>query len=294
MKSIVRPFTLLGARITSFLSTTLANVSKPKNTVTNTYRFHEFDIPIDLLNMTGGGIDTFDVIADAHMNNLRKFIGISPDHSIVEIGCGIGRDAIPLTKILSKRGRYLGVDIIKRSIDFCNQNIKARYNNFDFVHYDVADQLHNPNGSTKTTDIRLPVPDQSVDRIIVWSVFTHLYETDIRHYLSEFRRLLKIDGLAYITVFIVDEAILDSARKTNLTPFNLRFEYKLSENCFINDPDFPLGAIAYRRNALQSMINDAGLELKRNFLRGSWSGFYKEPEDGQDAMILGPGRYASN
>ena len=58
-----------------------------------TYRFHEFDIPVDLLNLTGGGIDTFDVIAAAHMTGLSQFIGISPNHSILEIGCGIGRES---------------------------------------------------------------------------------------------------------------------------------------------------------------------------------------------------------
>ena len=250
------------------------------------YRFHEFDIPVDLLNLTGGGIDTFDVIAAAHMTGLSQFIGISPDHSILEIGCGIGRDAIPLTKILSEEGKYLGVDIIERSVNFCNENIKAKYKNFDFIHYDVADQLHNPTGTTKTTGIKLPIKDHSIDRVIAWSVFTHLYEVDIRHYLKEFRRVLKPDGVGYVTMFVVDDAILESARKTNLTPFNLRFEHPLTENCFINDPAFPLGAIAYRREALNAMIADAGLGLKRDFLRGAWSGYYPNPEDGQDVMII--------
>jgi SAM-dependent methyltransferase len=267
------------------------NAGLSKDVKLDTYRFHEFDIPIELLNMTGGGVETFDAIADAHISNLKKFIGISPGHSILEIGCGIGRDAIPLTKLLSKNGKYLGVDIIKRSIDFCNKNIKARYKNFNFIHYDVADQLHNPNGTIKTVDIKLPMPDQSIDRIIAWSVFTHLYENDIRHYLNEFRRVLKTDGLAYVTVFVVDEVILNAARKTNLTPFNLRFEHLLTEGCFINDPAFPLGAIAYTRDALHAMIKDAGLALNRDFLRGAWSGFFSEPEDGQDVMILTiPGR----
>lgn len=267
------------------------NAGLSKDVRMDTHRFHEFDIPIDLLNMTGGGVETFDAIADAHISNLKKFIGISPDQSILEIGCGIGRDAIPLTKLLSENGKYLGVDIIKPSIDFCNKNIKARYKNFDFIHYDVADQLHNPNGTIKTADIKLPVSDQSIDRIIAWSVFTHLYENDIRHYLNEFRRVLKSDGLTYVTVFIVDDVILDSARRTNLTPFNLTFEHLLAEGCFINDPAFPLGAIAYTRDALLAMIKDAGLELNRDFLRGAWSGFFSEPEDGQDVIILNTHRH---
>src|SRR6266540_5751168 len=96
---------------------------------------------------------------------------------------------------------------------------------------------------------------------------------------------------AYVTVFVVDEVILNAARKTNLTPFNLRFEHLLTEGCFINDPAFPLGTIAYTRDALHAMIKDAGLALNRDFLRGAWSGFFSEPEDGQDVMILNTHRH---
>lgn len=46
-----------------------------------TFRFYEFDIPVPLLNMTGGGTDTFDIISQGHIDNLRKFIGIEPDES---------------------------------------------------------------------------------------------------------------------------------------------------------------------------------------------------------------------
>ena len=253
----------------------------------DTFRFHEFDIPVDLLNLTGGGVDSFAQISDAHIRNLKNFIGISSEHSILEIGCGIGRDAIPLTKLLSKNGKYLGVDIIKRSVDFCNENISKNYKNFKFIHFDVTDQLHNPTGTARTTDISLPIEKQSIDRIILWSVFTHLYAEDIQHYLKEFRRVLKSDGLVYATVFVIDDEILASARKTNVTPFNLTFRHQLNENCFINDPAYPLGAIAYKQGALRRMVSEAGLEMKREFLRGAWSGYYTNPEDGQDVMILG-------
>ena len=252
----------------------------------NTYKFHEFDIPIDLLNMTGGGVDTFEEISDGHINNLKKFVGIYEDHNILEIGCGIGRDAIPLTKIISNKGAYLGIDIIKPSIDFCTINIKSKYPNFDFIHFDIKDQLHNPNGIRKTVDIRLPIPDRSIDRVIGWSVFTHLYATDIQHYLNEISRVLKPNGLAYLTVFIVDEAILHVARKESRTIYNLKFEHKLTEDCYINNQQCPLGAVAYTRDSLFRMIKAAGLELQRDFLRGSWSGFYSEPQEGQDAMVL--------
>ena len=135
-----------------------------------TFRFHEFDIPVPLLNMTGGGTDTFDIMSRAHIDNLRRHIRIDPDNSFMEIGCGIGRDAIPLYKILSSKGKYIGLDIIKPSIDFCADNIVPRYPNFRFVHFDIKDQLHNPSGIGDMTDHVLPVEESWIDKVIAWSV----------------------------------------------------------------------------------------------------------------------------
>ena len=102
---------------------------------TPVYRFKGYDIPIDLMELTGGGPSTFDAISQAHTDNLRRWIGLEPTHTVLEIGCGIGRDAIPLTEILSE-GRYVGIDIIKRSIDWCTDNIAKRHPNFGFYHYE--------------------------------------------------------------------------------------------------------------------------------------------------------------
>ncbi len=252
-----------------------------------TFKFHEFDIPVDLLNKTGGGIDTFEVISQMHMNLLEKFIGIDKDHSLLEIGCGIGRDAIPLTKLLSKDGKYVGIDIIKPSVDFCSNNITKLYPNFNFVHFDVKDQLHNPDGLSSMNEFRLPMEDKSVDRIFAWSVFTHMYDGDILYYLKEFKRVLRDNGKVYTTCFIITDDILKKARETNLTIFDLRFEHKLDDGSFINNKDFPLGAIGYSPVRWRNIINDSGLELKRNFVQGVWCGYHEFPEDGQDGLVLG-------
>ena len=206
---------------------------------------------------------------------------------MLEIGCGIGRDAIPLTEIIHD-GLYVGIDIIEPSVDWCNGNITAKHSNFQFYHFDVKDQLHNNGGSIKTVDITLPLADNTVDRIILFSVFTHMFRADIEHYLKECRRVLKPGGLIYATTFIFDDDILRSARATNLTPFDLRFEHEVESGCRINDPIHPLGAVAYTREAWDGMVQTSGLSYAKPFLTGSWSGFYSEPQDGQDVAILTP------
>ena len=252
---------------------------------TPTYHFKGYDIPVDLMEMTGGGPATFDIISQGHIDNLRRWIGLAPGQTVLEIGCGIGRDAIPLTEILTD-GRYVGVDIIKRSIDWCRDNISPRHPNFAFFHFDVQDQLHNPTGTIKTTDIRIPLAYRSVDRIVLFSVFTHMFQSDIEHYLREFKRVLKPSGLVYATTFLFTDEILAKARATNLTPFDLRFEHEIDPNCRINDPLHPLGAVAYTTAAWDEMMAASGLRYAKPFLRGAWSGFYSDPQDGQDVAIL--------
>jgi ubiquinone/menaquinone biosynthesis C-methylase UbiE len=47
-------------------------------------------------------------------------------------------------------------------------------------------------------DFTLPVPDKSVDRIALGSVFTHLFEREIVHYMREIGRVLKPNGLGRV------------------------------------------------------------------------------------------------
>lgn len=266
---------------------TILKKVKSKILSPKTHAFMGYEIPVELMLLTGGGPDTFAAISAVHIANLKRWVGLSPDHTVLEIGCGIGRDAIPLTQIL-KNGRYVGIDIIGRSIEWCSKNISKRHPNFRFVHFDVSDHLHNKNGSIRTTDVRFPLPDHSVDRIILFSVFTHMYKADIEHYLKEFRRVLKPDGLVVATTFVYTEEILAKARSTNLTPYDLRFEFEIEPGCRINDREHPLGAVAYTREVWDEMVQRSGMRLVRPILGGGWSGYYAGTEDGQDVAILAP------
>ncbi|RUW46495.1 class I SAM-dependent methyltransferase [Mesorhizobium sp. M8A.F.Ca.ET.021.01.1.1] len=253
----------------------------------DTFNFRGYEIPIHLMMLTGGGPETFEEISDKHFLSLRKHVAIEPDQKLLEIGCGIGRDAIPLSSFLTS-GAYMGVDIIRPSIEWCADHISKRSPNCEFVHFDVKDQLHNPHGTITTKEIYLPVSNESVDRIFLFSVFTHMFEDDIIHYLKEFKRSIKIDGLVYATTFVFDDLILDKARETNLTIFDLRFEHQISDGCRINNLTFPLGAVAYTLDKWLEMINIAGFRLRTSVIRGGWSGAFENRLDGQDVLVLEP------
>jgi len=247
--------------------------------------FKGYAIPDDLVRMTGAGPESFEGISAAHLKIIQETIGIEPHHTFLEPGCGIGRDAIPLTEVLTQ-GRYVGVDVIRSSIEWCSRNITPRHPNFTFYHFDIEDQTGNPHGKLKTKDTRFPLEDATVDRIILFSVFTHMYVEDIGHYLREFYRVLKPGALVYATAFIFDDNILQSAWKTLPADSNLRFEHQLAPGCRVSNPRYPLGAIAFTREVMDLLVKQSGLTYVK-FFTGAWSGYYEQPGQlGQDGMIL--------
>jgi SAM-dependent methyltransferase len=249
------------------------------------FHFRGYDIPIDLLENTGGGPETFEAISDNHLILLQQYIGIKETDSVMEIGCGIGRDAIPLTELLG-RGRYIGTDTIGPSIQWCQKNISERFPNFSFVHHDINDTLHNPTGTLRAFDIRLPADEGSVDLIILQSVFTHMFHDEIIHYMKEFSRVLKPGGKVWTTVFIIDEGILANIRDNAKTQHALSFKHQYGPGCNINTRDEPRGAVAFEEEKLKMMIAAGGLELAAPILWGAWSGQREEPKCGQDGLIL--------
>ncbi len=246
-----------------------------------------YKIPVELVMLTGGGTDDWDTISEYHAEMYRKYTPLNPDDFVLEVGSGVGRDAIQLTKMLSNKGKYIGFDIIKPSIEWSQQNITKRHKNFTFLYYDINSQIHNSGGSITTTDIKLPAKDGSVDRIFLHSVFTHMFEKDIVHYLREFHRVIKPDGLVLASFFIIDYASLDSLKKGNSKGHRhaLSFKHKLGRDCYINNVEFPEGAVGFTPKKIRSMLKKAGLGVHGKYAhRGYWSGL--KGANGQDILVL--------
>jgi ubiquinone/menaquinone biosynthesis C-methylase UbiE len=247
----------------------------------------EYLFPEHLVALTGAGTETLEPFGRAHIAAYQKFVGLHPKMTILEIGSGIGRDALQFVEILGQEGRFIGTDVTWDSVEWCQKNISTRYKNFQFHHFDAAHELYNPLGRMSSLDFSLPAADRSVDRVCAGSVFTHLFEEEVVHYMREIARVLKSDGLAYATFFLYSDETISSARKTNLTHNNLMFLHPYADGCFVNDPNYPTGAVAFTDAAMRRMISRAGLRLVRPYLKGAWSGAHQEPDDGQEVAILG-------
>lgn len=255
------------------------------------FHYKGFHIPIPLIDLTGGGVETWDMIGKGHMDQYNAYAPIKPDHHVLEVGSGVGRDAMQLIDLLNEKGRYTGFDIIRPSIEWCQQNITPKHPNFTFFYFDIQSQIHNAGGSIKTPDVRLPAADESIDRIILQSVFTHMFEEDITHYLKEFHRVLKPNGRVVASIFITDPESLRMAQtaneKSNIhKPLKFEHTYGPKESgCFINDQAYPEGAVGYTEEALQRMLSASGMELDQPIHRGLWCG-RTGTTDGQDMLVL--------
>ena len=250
------------------------------------FEFKGFHIPAHLIALTGAGPETFDLIGRRHIELYNRFCGISAEMTVLDVGCGIGRVAFQLLDVLSAGGKYIGIDVTRDSVLWCQENITARHPNFQFHHFDAVNELYNPHGKYTSLEFTLPMPDQSVDRIFLASVFTHLLENEVLHYMSEFARVLKPDGQVYATFFLHTPEALAAARHNGTTPWQAKFDIPLSDGVYANDPVYPRGAVAFTDAAMRRLIGKAGLCLVQPYLKGSWSGLHDNPDDGQDVAIL--------
>jgi SAM-dependent methyltransferase len=194
--------------------------------------------------------------------------GLKPDHRVLEVGCGIGRMAIPLTKYLSESGSYDGFDVIPHAITWCSDKITPRYPNFRFQLADIWNRVHNPNGRLKAADFRFPYDDGAFDFIFLSSVFEHMLPRDVNHYFSEISRVLRPGGRCLITWFLLNN---ESKHLIERGKSRKQFAYPIG-SCLTIDPKVPEAAIAYEESDVLELYTQHGITISHPIYYGSWCG----------------------
>jgi SAM-dependent methyltransferase len=154
----------------------------------------------------GGQFVPFGIL---HKEMLR-FYGLEPHHSVVEIGCGAGKLAIPLSR--EHPGPYLGVDLVPDLVDYARAKCARPDWRFEVV-----------------SGLSVPAADESADMVCLFSVFTHMLHEQTFIYLKDIRRVLKPGGrivfsflefrmLNHWTVF---EGTVRDAEMANEHPLNV-------------------------------------------------------------------------
>ena len=102
------------------------------------------------------GAVSFEQIGQIFLDYFTKMCRLRPDERVLDVGCGIGRMAMPLKEYLSERGEYWGFDIVPIGIHWCQKRISPRFPQFHFELVDILNATYNPDGKQKAAEHEFP------------------------------------------------------------------------------------------------------------------------------------------
>jgi SAM-dependent methyltransferase len=193
--------------------------------------------------------------------------GLQPGDRVLDLGCGIGRMALPLTEYLED-GSYAGFDVGREMIRWCDRHITPRHPNFEFSWVPVYNGKYNPFGTLAAAEYRFPYEDSSFDFAFATSLFTHLFRDDVSHYLAETARVLKPGGTGLFTFFLLTP---EAEREVAAGRAKFPFAHRLDSGESVIDPRRPEEAVAFRPEDVSSMLAAAGLALEEPLHPGFWA-----------------------
>jgi SAM-dependent methyltransferase len=232
------------------------------------------------LIFTGSG--NFKEIGKMIVGYCQELGGLQPHHHVLDIGCGIGRVAIPLTDFLDpEKGRYEGFDAMERGIKWCKQAIEKRYPHFHFQYIPLKNDLYRADGADAATFV-FPYQNAAFDLVILNSVFTHMVPAEVSNYLREIERVLRPGGACYATFFVLDE---ESTQLMEGVP-DFSFPYRY-EGYRLMDKEVKGANVAFDKPYLfDQLIQANGLQVD-GYYPGFWPGRPKEScREFQDILLL--------
>ncbi len=225
--------------------------------------------PPDDLIYVGEGPKAFERMGEEFFRHFVELGDLKPDEWVLDVGCGIGRMAIPLTGYLSGKGGYEGFDVVPKAIRWCEENITPEYPNFRFRLVDIFNKRYNPKGKYRAENLAFPYEDASFDFVFLTSVFTHMLPGGVENYTSEISRVLKPGGRCLITYFLLNEESLGLIEEG---ASDWEFRHARGKWCRVVDPDQPERAVAYDERFVHRLYRRHGLNLTKPVAYGSWCG----------------------
>jgi SAM-dependent methyltransferase len=239
----------------------------------------EIPLPPRELRFMNESDEVFRKIGAANLDILRRH-GFGESTQLLDIGCGYGRLPIAIAQNMDYCGEYLGVDILSRHVKWCQDNITPRYANMRFGTMDIRNDRYNPTGHIDACEYRFPFNAASFEMACLFSVFTHMYEPEIVHYLEEMRRVLTGGGTVVATFFLMDA---DRMERVCNAPSGLAMRHELNAVTRYHNATDPLHAIAYDRQHISRRIEEAGFRI-RDCVYGHWAG--DASRSFQDVMVF--------
>lgn len=242
------------------------------------YRANRF-VPAPPLDGQCVGDGDFKAIGAEFFRHFVRLGGLRPEDAVLDVGCGLGRMALPLTQYLNNR--YLGFDIDRIAVAWCQAAVTVAYPEFSFLHLDVANDVYNPGGRLSAAELVFPSRNGEFDFVILTSVFTHLRVEAATHYLREAARVLSPGGRVFATFFLMGEKRRAALRKGGQ---RIVFDPDAPGPEFIADPEHPAAAVGFSQSWVLETAEAAGLRPRLPVHYGQWCG--DEGLSFQDIMIF--------
>ncbi len=223
----------------------------------------------------------FKIVGEEFFKYFVELGRLKPYERVLDVGCGIGRMAVPLTRYLNEKGSYEGFDIWAEGINWATKNITPKFPNFHFKFVNVQNKSYNPKGKLKATEFKFPYQNESFDFVFLTSVFTHMVPKDLENYLSEIARVMKTRGRCLITFFLLNE---ESTMLVEAKESTIDFKYKIADGLRTIDDKQPENAVAYGENIIRILYEKYGLTIEEPIRYGCWSG-RKKCLSSQDIVI---------
>jgi len=207
--------------------------------------------------------------------------GLQPDATVLDIGSGIGRVAIPLTEYLNEEAIYEGFDVIELGVNWCQKNISSKFHNFHFTYVPLLNDLYRDSGED-AANYKFKYPDHQFDFSCSVSVFTHMLPREVANYFNELDRVMKPGGTIFATFFILN----DENRKYMNQNSGFNFNHKM-DGYYLMDAKVKGANVAFEEDYL---LNDV-IKLDRFSIKkssyGHWCGRDKTTSfDFQDVLII--------
>ena len=135
-------------------------------------------------------------------SRLTDELGLGEDDVLLDFGCGAGRLAIGFAQNEVRPRRFVGVDVRRDAIEWCQTALTGRYPWMEFYSSDAYNERYRRDG---TPDWQLPYLDGTFTYVYAYSVFSHMRWRDAMLYLAELSRVSSLNARGFLTAFTEPE-----------------------------------------------------------------------------------------
>ena len=212
-------------------------------------------------------IGIFQTLMFIHLKNKKN-------NKILDVGSGCGLLLNSSRQFIEPNGEYIGIDVVKDEINFCNSHYPKKYK---FEHADALNPYYSSNQNDK---LKWSYKDSTFDLVTALSVWTHLNEKDAFFYMGEVNRVLKPGGKAFISFFILDELydkfILNMSNEKPKYHLLTQKQYIYDQKAYGSSEWFypkwtsiPERAIGVKKKGFDKLIIENGMKLVEHY-QGNW------------------------